>query len=95
MQERLSSTVLRGQNQRFQGAGGRSEENRGIGFRPAFMDTDTRTIYPSCFADGRPAPVSPHRRAAGCPDRRAPFIETRRHPESIRDLWLRSGKPLL
>lgn len=56
MQERLSSTVLRGQNQRFQGTGGRSEENRGLGFRPAFMDTDTRAIYASCFADGRPAP---------------------------------------
>jgi hypothetical protein len=52
----LSSTALQRQNQRFQGTGGRSQENCGLGFRPAFMDADTRTVYPSCFADGRPAP---------------------------------------
>jgi len=56
MQDALSSTVLQGQNQHFRGTGGRSEENGGLGFRPAFMDTDTQAIYASCFADGRPAP---------------------------------------
>jgi hypothetical protein len=56
MEEALSRTALQRQNQRFQGSGGRSQENRGLGFRPAFMDADTRAVYPSCFADGRPAP---------------------------------------
>lgn len=56
MQEALSSTVLQRQNRQFEGTGGRSEHNRGLGFRPAFMDTDTLAIYVSCFADGRPAP---------------------------------------
>jgi hypothetical protein len=56
MTKALSSTVLQHQNQRFQGTGGRSQENRGRGFRPAFMDADTLAIYASCFADGRLAP---------------------------------------
>jgi hypothetical protein len=56
MKEALSDTVLQRQNRRFLGTAGRSQENRGLGFRPAFMDTDTRIVYPSCFADGRPAP---------------------------------------
>lgn len=57
MKKALSSTALQRQNQRFQGTGGRSQENRGQGFRPAFMDTDTLAIYASCFDDGRLAPV--------------------------------------
>lgn len=56
MRTALSSSVLEKQNQQFKGSGGRSEENRGLGFRPAFMDTETLAIYASCFADGRPAP---------------------------------------
>ena len=56
MEPRLSSTVLQDQNQQFLGTGGRSEENGGQGFRPAFMDSDNRAVYASCFADGRPAP---------------------------------------
>lgn len=56
MQEALSSAILQRQNQQFEGTGGRSEQNRGQGFRPAFMDTDTLVVYVSCFADGRPAP---------------------------------------
>jgi len=43
-------------NVEFFGTGGRSEENRSLGFRPAFMDRDTLAVYPACFADGRPAP---------------------------------------
>ena len=53
----LTGTQLQLQNQRFDGTGGRSEENRPAGFRPAFMDVDTLTVYESRFADGRPAPV--------------------------------------
>ncbi len=38
------------------GTGGISRGNAGLGFRPAFLDFATLTIYPSRFADGRPAP---------------------------------------
>ena len=56
MEAKLSSTVLKHQNQQFMRTGGRSEENREQHFRPAFMDSDDLSIYASCFADGRPAP---------------------------------------
>lgn len=52
----MSEAVLRRENVEFQGTGGRSQENRALGFRPAFLDVDTSTVYPSRFADGRPAP---------------------------------------
>ena len=39
------------------GSGGRSQENRGSGFKPAFLDTETGIVHPSRFADGRPAPL--------------------------------------
>lgn len=38
------------------GTGGRSQENTGFGFAPAFLDFATCTIHPSRFADGRDAP---------------------------------------
>jgi hypothetical protein len=44
------------ENLAFRGTGGVSTENRGCGFRPAFFDTQTRTVYLSCFADGKLAP---------------------------------------
>lgn len=53
MQTTPRSTILQVENQRFRGTGGRSEENHGLGFRPAFMDTDTHAVYASCFVDGR------------------------------------------
>lgn len=40
-----------------QSFGSRSQKNRRFGFRPAFIDATTGTIYESRFADGRPAPV--------------------------------------
>lgn len=52
----LSQAVLENENRRFFGTGARSEENRCLGFRPAFMDGETGIVYPSCFSDGRPAP---------------------------------------
>lgn len=52
----LTGTSLKDQNRRFAASGGRSEENRQAGFRPAFMDVATRRVYESRFADGRPAP---------------------------------------
>lgn len=53
----LSIMTLLAENERFQGHGGTSAETAGHGFRPGFLDTDTATIYPSRFADGRPAPL--------------------------------------
>lgn len=56
MEAALTDAVLGWENRRFFGSGGRSQENRACGFRPAFMDTQTRLVYASCFQDGRPAP---------------------------------------
>lgn len=52
----LTEAVLKRENAVFRGSGGRSEENRGLGFQPAFLDAETRNIYASQFPDGRPAP---------------------------------------
>lgn len=56
MKSTLSPQQLKIENRRFRGRGGVSAENRSEGFRPAFLDTQTQVIYPSRFADGRPAP---------------------------------------
>ena len=47
---------LQRENLQFAGSGGVSQGNADRGFRPAFRDSETRRIYPSCFADGRAAP---------------------------------------
>lgn len=52
----LSPQQLCRENDAFRDTGGRSEENRPLGFRPAFMDSATYAVYDSRFADGRPAP---------------------------------------
>ena len=57
MQGILSEQLLHRQNQQFDGTGGVSENNREMGFVPAFQDTDTDSSVVSRFADGRPAPV--------------------------------------
>lgn len=56
MNSQLNMAVLERQNVEFSGTGGRSQENQGRGFRPAFMDAATHEVYRSCFADGRLAP---------------------------------------
>ena len=56
MKRVMNETVIRKENVAFAGTGGRSEENRNLGFRPAFFDFATQTIYLSRFANGRPAP---------------------------------------
>lgn len=56
MEHAMTQSRLKQENRLFHGSGGRSEENRSSGFHPAFMDTQTRLIYTSRFADGRPAP---------------------------------------
>ena len=53
----LSRQQLTKENRRYLGSGGRSQENRHLGFRPAFKDCLTGAVYLSCFADGRPAPM--------------------------------------
>jgi hypothetical protein len=53
----MSDRVLQRENVEFLGTGGRSQENATMGFRPAFMDSETLVVYPSRFADGRPAPM--------------------------------------
>jgi hypothetical protein len=56
MKRAISVVVLKQENVEHAGSGGRSQENGGLGFRPAFLDFATLTIYQSRFADGRLAP---------------------------------------
>lgn len=53
----LTDSLLYRQNRAFQGTSGVSAANRSQRFVPAFMDMETHRVYPSRFADGRPAPV--------------------------------------
>jgi hypothetical protein len=52
----MTELTLERENRCHRGTGGVSSRNRGAGFRPAFMDTGTRAVYLSRFADGRMAP---------------------------------------
>ena len=70
----FTPATLVAENDRYFGSAGRSAGNRGLGFRPAFMDSATGTVYPSCFRDGRPAPVH---LLDGLP----PHLVTRRAPD--------------
>jgi hypothetical protein len=45
------------ENQDFTGTGGVSNENRSLGFLPAFCDTETGTVYISCNKDGTQAVI--------------------------------------
>jgi hypothetical protein len=53
----MNEDQLRQENAAYAGSGGVSQSNASLGFRPAFLDFSTQTIYPSRFADGRPAPI--------------------------------------
>ena len=57
MKEHLSKAELAHEQARYAGTGGSSESNRVQGFEPAFLDMETGNVYPSRFADGRPASV--------------------------------------
>jgi hypothetical protein len=57
MKNMLTAQALQRENQRHAGSGGVSRANASLGFRPAFFDYATHTLYASCFRDGRPAPV--------------------------------------
>ena len=56
MKRAMTEERLREENVAHKGTGGRSEENTGLGFHPAFYDFATQRIYASRFADGRLAP---------------------------------------
>ncbi|MEJ2509667.1 MAG: hypothetical protein P8009_09360 [Gammaproteobacteria bacterium] len=53
----LTDDDLRRQTAERRGTGGTSDDNRDCGFLPAFRDSLTGKIYPSRYADGRPACV--------------------------------------
>jgi hypothetical protein len=57
MKRVMTAELLREENVQHAGSGGRSQENAGLGFHPAFYDFATQGIYPSRFPDGRLAPV--------------------------------------
>jgi hypothetical protein len=52
----LTKTSLALEATRYRCTGGVSENNRSLGFQPAFIDRETETVYLSRFPDGRPAP---------------------------------------
>ncbi|MCW8905619.1 MAG: dihydroorotase [Sedimenticola sp.] len=54
---RLSSNRLEAENRCFQGTGGVSEGNSGLGFIPAFHDCRSGRNVISRYADGTPSPV--------------------------------------
>lgn len=89
----VTEATLARQNRHFAGTTGRSEENRHLGFRPAFMDLITRAIYESCFANGAPAPVH---LLDGLPDHvviaRCPAGRVRAVKESIVAGFVRAGR---
>ena len=55
--ERLSCYLLDKQNSTYAGTSGVSANNRHAGFVPGYQNRNTGEIRPSCFADGRPAPI--------------------------------------
>jgi hypothetical protein len=52
----MTEKQLQHENVVHTGTSGRSQENTGLGFKPAFLDFQTQRVYPSRFADGRLAP---------------------------------------
>jgi hypothetical protein len=57
MKNSMNVARLQLENLVYRGTGGRSEENRNLGFRPAFLDFATQRIYLSRFRNGMPAPI--------------------------------------
>lgn len=52
----MTKQVLGLETSSFLGTGGVSAGNRGDGFRPAFLNTDTNTVYLSRCSNAQPAP---------------------------------------
>lgn len=57
MTQGLSSKALRQENLAYIGTGARSQENRSVGFVPAFHDCVSHKTAIACFSNGKPAPV--------------------------------------
>ena len=53
----MNQLILAQENATYGAGGGVSANNRSFGFQPAFRNAETGCIYPSRFADGRPAPI--------------------------------------
>jgi hypothetical protein len=53
----LCNDELARENQQFTGTGGVSNENRSLGFLPAFCDTETGAVYISRNMDGTQAAI--------------------------------------
>ena len=53
----MNPQTLQHENNRFQGTGGVSRNNRGLGCRPAFLDARSGAIHLSRFANGSVAPL--------------------------------------
>jgi hypothetical protein len=56
MNQTLTKISLALETTRYRGTGGVSENNRSLGFQPAFIDRETGTVHWSRFPDGRLAP---------------------------------------
>jgi hypothetical protein len=56
MENTLSRASLEVETAYYRGTNGLSENNRCLGFQPAFTDRETGAVYLSRFADGRLAP---------------------------------------
>jgi hypothetical protein len=56
MEQTLTRAVLAFENATYRGTNGISENNRCLGFQPAFIDRETCTVYLSRYPDGRLAP---------------------------------------
>jgi len=61
----MNNAQLREENRQYRGTAGVSQNNRGMGYVPAFRDDETGRCEPSRFADGSPAPIH---MIAGLPD---------------------------
>lgn len=53
----LTELALRDENVLYQKTRGVSQNNRGQGFQPGYLNRETGETALSCFADGRPAPI--------------------------------------
>jgi hypothetical protein len=56
MELTLTKALLAIETAQYRGTGGVSENNRGLGFQPAFIDRETGTVHLSRFPDWRLAP---------------------------------------
>lgn len=57
MEQCMTQERLELETELYEDSGATSTHCRPFGFRPAFYDTDSRTIHLSRFADGRLAPI--------------------------------------